>query len=456
MNSKDELYQKSAKYSPEVIFRFNILIAIIFFLMMPVPYLLDGKLFVGVTMFLVGVISFFTAFGLKKFISHNARVASLVSAEMIAVIIPSFFGQGTPHTYSALAAAVAVTGLFFNVRVAKYNTLGVIFFTVLITVFNDYFIPGYDFTYLAKGMLFVVAACLSSYIFVRIVVLRIEVANLKTEEAENVLVEIKKHMEEIENQKAMQALMVGEIKKIAGALNDSAGGMLTVVNDLSDGTNLQSASVEEIAATVSKISVVSRENAEDARNAKELSDASNAGLEVGRAQMKMMTEAMEDISQTSDEINKIIKSIEDIAFQTNILALNAAVEAARAGAAGQGFAVVADEVRSLANLSAEAVSNTDLMITNTINAVNNGKKIVEKTAQSIEKIVGSIEDIVVIIDKINNSSKDQSTSIAEVEASLNNISQVVTNNSATAEEAANTSTQITEQVRNLKELTLSV
>ena len=221
---------------------------------------------------------------------------------------------------------------------------------------------------------------------------------------------------------------------------------------LSQGATEQASSVEELAATINEISGKVKENADNARQANEKAGSISAEMNVSNEKMQQMIQAMGDITNCSHEIGKIIKTIEDIAFQTNILALNAAVEAARAGAAGKGFAVVADEVRNLASKSAEASKNTSVLIENSLKAVENGTRIADETARSLYQAVNGVDEMTAIIGQISEASSAQADSISQVTMGIDQISSVVQTNSATAQESAAASEELSSQSQMMKSL----
>ena len=228
--------------------------------------------------------------------------------------------------------------------------------------------------------------------------------------------------------------------------------MASSAQSLAQGATEQASSVEELAATISEIHGHVANNAENAKIASEKAKNMAVELEQGKQQMERMTTAMNQINDSASEISKIIKAIEDIAFQTNILALNAAVEAARAGSAGKGFAVVADEVRNLASKSAEASKNTASLLDATVQAVQEGTGIANETALSIGRIVVASEGAANLVHEISIASQEQAASIAQVTIGIDQISSVVQTNSATSEESAAASEELSTQAQILKAL----
>ena len=233
----------------------------------------------------------------------------------------------------------------------------------------------------------------------------------------------------------------------AGAEQVSAGAQA-----LSQGATEQASAIEELAATINDISGKIRATADSAGNVHSQSSETGREVEQCNEQMLELVKAVRDIGESSSQIGKIIKTIEDIAFQTNILALNAAVEAARAGTAGKGFAVVADEVRNLASKSAEASKSTSDLIEGSARSVEKGMKIADETAASLQKAVISTENTVKAVDKITDAAAEQSQAVSQVTQGMDQISSVVQTNSATAEESAAASEELSGQAVILKEL----
>ena len=254
------------------------------------------------------------------------------------------------------------------------------------------------------------------------------------------------------NMKIELSGILHQINTSAEQVSSASNQVSSSAQNLSQGAVEQASSVEELAGRLSEISNQVRDTADRAKEAREQTHHAGEGVSVCNRQMQELMNAMGKIQSSSEEIGKIIKTIEDIAFQTNILALNAAVEAARAGSAGKGFAVVADEVRNLASKSAEASKNTSLLITHSMEAVQTGTDIAQHTAEALSDVVENIQSMVGSIDQISAVSNEQSEAVVQVNEGVNQISSVVQTNSATAEESAAASQELSAEAANLKQL----
>jgi len=244
---------------------------------------------------------------------------------------------------------------------------------------------------------------------------------------------------------------LSQIDMAADQVSVGADQVSAAAQSLAQGATEQSSSMEELAAAIHTISNQVSDNARNCGQAKQAVHETATLLTSADGQMQDLAHAMDTINETSHQISGIIKAIEDIAFQTNILALNAAVEAARAGEAGKGFSVVADEVRSLASKAGEAAQDTTILIEKAVQAVTNGVRITDGTAKSVSGVHQLAVQVEDLIDKVAAASQNQASMIGQITAGMDQVSSVVQTNSATAQESAAASEELSGQSGLLKE-----
>ena len=264
-------------------------------------------------------------------------------------------------------------------------------------------------------------------------------ADIKTLSANNTMgISLKKMLENFNN-------IFAEITSSTSQVSQGAKQVADGAQSLAQGATEQAASIEQLSSSIAQIAETTKSNATTAERTSKLSDTIKENAERGSNQMDEMITAVGEINEASKNIGKIIKTIDDIAFQTNILALNAAVEAARAGQHGKGFAVVAEEVRNLASKSAEAAKDTGNMIQNSMDKAELGTRIAGETAASLSEIVSGINESSHLIMEIAKSSEEQSNGIGHINIGIDQVAQVVQQNSATAEESAAASEEMSSQ-----------
>ena len=253
--------------------------------------------------------------------------------------------------------------------------------------------------------------------------------------------------------------MVTDLNSILGQVNTSVDQVTTAAgeisissNSLSDGATTQAASIEEISASITELSGQTKANAENAAAASKIAQETASAATDGQKRMNELTEAMTEISKNAEKTQKVIKTIDDIAFQTNLLALNAAVEAARAGIHGKGFAVVAEEVRNLAARSAKAAAETADLIHNSNSKVNEGVEVSKLTAESLSKISDNVIKTTDTIEEISAASHEQAEGISQIGIGLEQIDSVTQGNTANAEETASASEEMSAQAITLQGL----
>ena len=247
--------------------------------------------------------------------------------------------------------------------------------------------------------------------------------------------------------KAAAAVLSAGAEQTASA----AAQVSSTSQSLAEGASEQAASLEETSSSLEELASMTKRNAENAQKATELTKQTRIAADKGAGDMQAMTAAMDAIKVSSDETAKIIKTIDEIAFQTNILALNAAVEAARAGEAGMGFAVVADEVRSLAQRSAQAAKETSAKIEGSLSRTMQGVEISAKVAEALNEIVGKVRQVDELVAEVAGASREQTQGISQINTAVGPMDKVTQNNAANAEESAAAAEELNAQAETMKQ-----
>jgi methyl-accepting chemotaxis protein len=252
--------------------------------------------------------------------------------------------------------------------------------------------------------------------------------------------------------------IVGPLSKITGHLTDgarqvdqTAKELYSASQEVADGSSKNAASLQQTSASIEELTSMTKRNAENSVEAQSVILAASESVEVSDSSMAKVMDAMGQIASSGNEIGKIIKTIDEIAFQTNLLALNAAVEAARAGEAGSGFAVVADEVRNLAIRSADAAKSTADLIAQTIDNINAGSALVKSTSETFKTLVDEVKKVSAIISEVAEASKEQSIGISQISLAMNEMDKVTQSNAMVSEKTAGASSCLSSEAERLDE-----
>ena len=382
----------------------------------------------------------------KKGASYSARATSISILQFTSIFLISFLKGNVVEMFGLFVASIAFSGIYFNAKLIKIE----IAYANVLLIGSALFLK--DLAFKDAGWYAIIVGIISVNLGALFIAIAskwgreyIEQSKINEKESAILLETIHEKMDDSTKSTIAQQEVFEKIKISAIEVNNTTSKMLNISDDLNQGAEEQTEIIKMLTAEIDNIVDQIKISAELSREASEILDTAGKRVVVGNEKMASMLVSINDINDVSNEISKIIKTIDDIAFQTNILALNAAVEAARAGQAGKGFSVVADEVRNLANKSAEAAKTTAALIDRSISTVEKGLVIANETSGILASFMllakNSQDQSIIVYEKIN----DQNELVNNVSEKVVSISEVVHKNAQIASESAKISSELAQQ-----------
>ena len=417
--------------------------------------LATGHVAVGLLIAIAGIAAGGITLYIKDRSTTTTRGIILSTVQMAIIIVMSTAKHEMQTVFPLMVASTAMAGIYFSKKNIAIQWVVMNVPVVLGIFLNDFFFGGISFDFIIKGLM---GINIGAFIIMYLVNCSLKFINESleaTDETEKLLTQVKNQMSEEEKMMEHQTGVVNNIADISQRVNTTSSLMLEIAGKLNSASEEQEQTIAEITESVAEIS------AETEKGLTESENASKAALKItelvreSNKEMQNMLIAMSEITESSHKIESIIKTIEDIAFQTNILALNAAVEAARAGAAGKGFAVVADEVRNLANRSAEAVQNTSALIQSSIESVEKGTVLAKQVAEKMGGVMETSESSAEHARLIAELTERQTQSIEAVRNQLEQISIITSQNSQTSVESADIARSVADEASKMDEIVRS-
>lgn len=435
---------KASQFITEKLLKIHAFIILAVTLIFGIINCASNNLIVGLITIAAGVVSCAGNFLFKKQVAPLTRGIILSQVQLATIMIMSIVKHELHVVFPLMLASMAMACIYYSMKclIIHWAFMDVVSLAGLI--FYDFFYSSAEFGAILKGVMGLnIGAALLMYL-VRCNIQNMQKAHEAKAEAEGLLVKVQHQVEESEALMKQQSDVVDKIAEISSSVSSSSEKMRDISSQINASSSYQQTAIEEISEEIKNIIGQTEESLNESSEAEKAARSCAKLLAENNESMQNMSAAMDEIRHSSEQIKSIVKTIEDIAFQTNILSLNASIEAARAGEAGKGFAVVADEVRNLAGKSSEAVENTTELINSSIEAVERGAAIAEGILGQMGSVITTAEESASHAGLISGLSQRQAESTAEVEKRINTISEVVVQNAQTSEE----SSRIAEQVAN--------
>lgn len=411
--------------------------------------IISGAALVGVLIILLGIALPGVVLSLKDKQSNIVRGTILTQAQLCIIMLMSIIKHELHGMFPLMITSMAVGSIYFNEKNLKLHIILMDIVSVLGLFLNDLFYGGADLEFLIKGIVAMNVGGILLIYLIRCCVKFISQAQAAQKESAQMLDRVNEEMSKTNLMTERRNNVVVQIAEVSEKLGGSASLMEQIAVNLSSGSEEQSATIAEITRDMAKLSEENARSLKASEKASEAAKGSTEELLESNRQVRSMVEAMAEINDSSKKIESIIKTIEDIAFQTNILALNAAVEAARAGAAGKGFAVVADEVRNLATKSAEAANSTSALIHMSMESVDRGTEIANNVAAKMENVIGISRKSSENAKEIADITRAQSEAADSVKHKMEQMSVIAQQSAQTSVESAELARSVTAEAENL-------
>lgn len=384
--------------------------------------------------------------------STTVRGTIISQTQLLIIIIMSAVKHEMHAMFPLMAASMTIAAIYYSKKSLFIHWAIIDAAGIIGMLFKDFFFSGQTLEFIIKGLLGLnICAAIIIYL-VDCSLNYIKDSENSANEANTLVNKVQEQMESSSRLASQQKKVVEKIAGISEKVNESASLMNNIAERISSAAEEQERTITQIADDITRISAETQNSFDESAKVSKAAGDSTEMIRASNEEMQHMLTAMTDISDSSKKIESIIKTIEDIAFQTNILALNAAVEAARAGDSGKGFAVVADEVRNLASKSAEAANRTSALIKDSLTAVSNGMRIANATAERMNGVIEYSEKSAEHAGIINELTGRQVEAIASLKDKIEQISQVVAQNVQTSVESSDIARSVSDEVGQMEEI----